>query len=170
MAHVVHLLLFSQAFLQRIRQNVADSVEKGLTEENVKVRTGPLPPPPLLLLLLLALLLLGDPTHWHPSPGLFPAALEQTPPLGVERVHPRSCSPVQPQHASCPVGASGKPLLKFLGAWYLLLLQWAGAIKTGPGVIGPASFWLWRWGVWAVSMGCLCASEACAGQHSDLNF
>lgn len=48
------LLLSSQAFLQRIRQNVADSVEKGLTEENVKVRAC------VSLLLLLALLLPGD--------------------------------------------------------------------------------------------------------------
>lgn len=37
-ATYLYLLLSSQAFLQRIRQNVADSVEKGLTEENVKVR------------------------------------------------------------------------------------------------------------------------------------
>lgn len=76
------LLLSSQAFLQRIRQNVADSVEKGLTEENVKVRTR-------RLLLLLALLLLGDselqfrgltPGHClPPTPSLLSAALEGLP-------------------------------------------------------------------------------------------
>lgn len=38
-AHLSLLLSLLQAFLHRIRQNVADLVEKGLTEENVKVWT-----------------------------------------------------------------------------------------------------------------------------------
>lgn len=83
MATYLYLLLSSQAFLQRIRQNVADSVEKGLTEENVKVRAR-------ASLLLLALLLPGDselqefrglaPGHClPPTRSLLSAALEGLP-------------------------------------------------------------------------------------------
>lgn len=84
------LLLSSQAFLQRIRQNVADSVEKGLTEENVKVRTRPLLLLLPLLLFRLALLLpsgfelleFRGLLHRHclpPTPSLLSTALEGLP-------------------------------------------------------------------------------------------
>lgn len=72
------LLLFPQAFLHRIRQNVADSVEKGLTEENVKVWiAGPAPLPLCALLstaILSSSLLCARPPGVEPAENPFPSA------------------------------------------------------------------------------------------------
>lgn len=96
--------LFLQAFLHRIRQNVADSVDKGLTEENVKVRiAGPaplqivLPPRALLSTAILPSRLLCArlpgmppaenpfPAPWEPGPsGCPPGGLARAPALGLK--------------------------------------------------------------------------------------
>lgn len=138
MATHLCLLLFPQAFLQRIRQNVADSVEKGLTEENVKVR-APAAAAAAVALPLPGLLLLGGseltPQHCLPLvPSRLSAALALPASTGREegRLCPRPYSPVQTQcgHSSFSLPPTQRGA-SILGAWHLLLPSYS---RSGHGL------------------------------------